>query len=297
VDGARGGAGAAPGPPPHGPGGRRPLRHQRPKRPLPPPHQPEQPPQEAPRPGRAGDDHPERKADAPGGGGRPHRQRPPRQPGHEPRLRPAASLAHRHPLGQAGALPPEPPGQAGGLLRPLGDRGGAPAQAPPDRAAQADGARALQALPAQEDGGEGHRRQHQGGAADARALPRHQGRGLGRAGGGHPRQGGALKPRPHPPPPRHPGLPPGARRGPVHPAPPARLRGLQRRLRRRPDGGARASFAGRPGGEPDPDALGPQPALPGLRRAHRQAQPGHHPGALLHHPGAPGQEGRGQEVR
>ena len=42
-------------------------------------------------------------------------------------------------------------------------------------------------------------------------------------------------------PPRHPGVRAGAGRGQGHPDPPAGLRGVQRRLRRRPDGGARAA--------------------------------------------------------
>src|SRR3712207_6861211 len=42
--------------------------------------------------------------------------------------------------------------------------------------------------------------------------------------------------------PRHPGVRAGARRGEGDPHPPARLRGVQRRLRRRPDGRARAAL-------------------------------------------------------
>ena len=53
---------------------------------------------------------------------------------------------------------------------------------------------------------------------------------------------GAAQPRPDAAPPRHPGLRAGAHRGQGHPAPPAGLRGLQRRLRRRPDGRARAAL-------------------------------------------------------
>ncbi len=46
----------------------------------------------------------------------------------------------------------------------------------------------------------------------------------------------AAQPRADPAPPRHPGLRAAAHRGQGHPAAPARLHGLQRRLRRRPDG-------------------------------------------------------------
>ena len=56
-----------------------------------------------------------------------------------------------------------------------------------------------------------------------------------------------LEPRADAPPPRHPGLPAGARRGQGHQDPPARLPGVQRRLRRRPDGRPRAAVAEGPG--------------------------------------------------
>ena len=65
---------------------------------------------------------------------------------------------------------------------------------------------------------------------------------------GHPRRGHQGAPDPPQPradaaPPGHPGLRAAAHRGQGHPAAPAGLRGLQRRLRRRPDGGPRAAVA------------------------------------------------------
>jgi DNA-directed RNA polymerase subunit beta' len=60
----------------------------------------------------------------------------------------------------------------------------------------------------------------------------HPSRGLGRARGDHPRAPRAAQPCAHAAPPRHPGLRAAARRGQGHPAAPARLRGVQRRLRR-----------------------------------------------------------------
>ena len=52
---------------------------------------------------------------------------------------------------------------------------------------------------------------------------------------------GAAEPRADAPPSRHPGVRAGAGRGQGDPDPPAGLRRVQRRLRRRPDGGARAA--------------------------------------------------------
>ena len=71
---------------------------------------------------------------------------------------PAAEVPVRHAEGQAGAVPPEPARQARRLLGPVGHRGGAAAQAPPVRAAQEDGAGAVQAVHPAEARGEGPRR-------------------------------------------------------------------------------------------------------------------------------------------
>ena len=84
--------------------------------------------------------------------------------------------------------------------------------------------------------------EHQGGQEDGRLDDP---RGLGRARGGHPRAPGAAEPRADAPPPGHPGVRAGARRGQGDPGPPARLPRVQRRLRRRPDGGPPAASAPR----------------------------------------------------
>ena len=107
----------------------------------------------------------------------------------------AAEVAVRHAQGQAGPLPPEPARQARRLLGSLGHRGRALPEAAPVRAAQEDGARAVQAVHPAQAGGAGHRLVHQG---------RQEVRREGAAGGlGHPRR-------------RHQGAPgaaePGARR-------------------------------------------------------------------------------------
>ena len=121
------------------------------------------------------------------------------------------------------------------------------AAAAPVRPAQEDGARAVQALrlPGARDARSGHH--HQDGQGAGRAA---DARGLGRAREGDQRAPGAAQPRADPAPPRHPGLRAGAGRGQGDQDPPAGLRGLQRRLRRRPDGGPRAAVARRPSSRP-----------------------------------------------
>ena len=73
------------------------------------------------------------------------RQRPSWPSGHGPR-QPSAQVAVRHAQGQAGPVPPEPARQARRLLRPFGHRRRPAAEAAPVRPAQADGARAVQAV-------------------------------------------------------------------------------------------------------------------------------------------------------
>ena len=141
---------------------------------------------------------------------------------------------------------------------PLGHRRRAGAQAPPVRPAEEDGARAVQAVRHAPARREGLRPQHQEREAHRRARPA---RGLGRPRRGHQGPPGAAEPRPDAPPPRHPGVHAGPRRGLGDPDPPARLHGVQRRLRRRPDGGPRAAVLGRPGGGADDDAVDREPAL------------------------------------
>ena len=232
-DDPRGRAGHPAGAAPDGPARRRPLRDLRPQRPLPPRHQPQQPPQAAAGPRRAGDHRQQREADAAGGRRRPVRQRPPRPARHGPG-QPRPEVPERHAQGQAGPLPPEPARQARRLLGPLGHRGRPVAAPAPVRPAEADGARAVQAVhhgPARRAQG---RPEHQGGQEDGRLDDPG---GLGRARGGHPRAPGPAQPRADAAPPGHPGVRAGAGRGQGDPGPPARLPRVQRRLRRRPDGG------------------------------------------------------------
>ena len=232
--GARRRPGDPAGPAPDGAARRWSLRDVRPQRPLPPGHQPQQPPQAAARPRRARDHRQQREADAPGGRRLAVRQRPSWSSRHRPG-QPAAEVAVRHAQGQAGPLPPEPPRQARRLLRPLGDRVGSAAQAAPVRSAEDDGAGALQALRDEAAGRPEPRAEHQVRQADGRARDvRHEPlrHGVGRPRRGHHGAPGAAQPGAHPAPPRHPGLRAAADRGQGHPDPPARLRRVQRRLRR-----------------------------------------------------------------
>ena len=174
------------------------------------------------------------------------RQRPPRPRGHRPG-QPAAEVAVRHAQGQAGPVPPEPARQARRLLGPLGDRRRAEPEAAPVRPAEADGARALQAV-------------HHEPARRAEVRPEHQGGqevrrldgpgGLGRARRGDRRASGAPEPGADAAPPRHPGVRARAGRGQGDPGPPARLPRVQRRLRRRPDGRSPAALCGGAGRGP-----------------------------------------------
>ncbi len=138
VDDHRCAARHSPGAAPHGAAGRRTVRHLRSERPVPPGDQPEQPPEAAHPAQRAGHHRAQREADAPGGGGRPHRQRPP-GPGRHRSQQPGPQVPVRPAQGQAGPVPPEPAGQAGGLLRPFRYRGGPRAEDLPVRRAQGDG--------------------------------------------------------------------------------------------------------------------------------------------------------------
>ena len=137
-------------------------------------------------------------------------------------------------------------------------------QPAPVRPAQADGARALQAVhhePARraQAGAEHQGRQEDGGHDGAR--------GVGRARGGHRRASGAAQPRADAAPPGHPGVRAGAGRGQGDPGAPARLPRVQRRLRRRPDGGAPAAVGRGPGRGAHPDAVVEQHPLARARQA------------------------------
>ena len=122
---------------------------------------------------RAGSHSPQREAHAAGGGRRAVRQRPPLQGDSRPRQA-SAQVAVRHAQGQAGPVPSEPARQARGLLGPFGHRRRSRAQAAPVRSAEADGARAVQAVHHPQARREGHRRDGEARQEDrgARDRPR-----------------------------------------------------------------------------------------------------------------------------
>ena len=199
---------------------------------------------------------------------------------------PRAQVALGHVEGQAGPVPPEPARQARRLLRSFGDRRRPDAQAAPVRSAQADGARAVQAVRDEAARRPRVRAEHQVREADggARAPA-----GLGRARRGHQGAPGVPEPGPNASPPRHPGLRAGAGRGQGHPDPPARLRGVQRRLRRRPDGGPPPAQLRGPGRGAAAHAVGAQHPVAGARPPDRGPEPGHDHRRLL-----PDRAGRGR---
>jgi hypothetical protein len=145
------------------------------------------------------------------------------------------------------------------------------AQARPVRSAEEDGARALQAVHLQQARGAGAGRHHQGRQGDGGAR---RGRGVGCPRRGDRGSSGAAQSRSDAPPARHPGLPAGADRGQGDQDPSAGLRGVQRRLRRRPDGGARAAVAQGADRVPGADAVGEQHSVAGPRPAAGGAVPG-----------------------
>ena len=226
--GARRRPGHPAGPASDGPARRWPVRHLGPERPVPPRDQPEQPPQAAARPGRARDHRQQREADAPGGRRLAVRQRPPRPSG-DRSGQPPAQVDLGHAQGQAGSVPSEPARQARRLLGPFGHRRRPAAQAPPVRPAQADGARAVQAVRDEAPRRPQPRAEHQVGQAHGRARASRR---LGRARRGHHGAPGAAQPRTHAAPSGHPGVRAPAGRGQGDPPAPARLRRVQRGLRR-----------------------------------------------------------------
>ena len=145
---------------------------------------------------------------------------------------------------------------------------------------EAHGARALQAVHHEPARRAQARAEHQGRQEDGR----HDGaRGLGRARGGHRRAPGAPEPRADAPPPGHPGVRARARRGQGDPGAPAGVPRLQRRLRRRPDGGPPAALRGGAGRGPHPHAVVEQHPLAGPRKAAGDPDPGHGARDVLPH--------------
>ena len=293
MDDHGGAAGAAAGAASAGAAGRRPLRDLRPERPVSPRHQPQQPAEAPARAQGARDHRAQRKADAAGSGRFAARQRPPRQ-GDDRRQQAPAEVAGRHDQGQGRPLPPEPAGQARRLLGPLGDRRRPAAQAAPVRPAEDDGAGAVQAVHLQQARDDGPRHDDQGGEEDGREPG--AGR-LGHPGRSHPRASGDAEPRADAAPPGHPGVRAGADRRQGDPAASAGLRGVQRRLRRRPDGGARAAVAGSADGGAHADAGVEQRPVAGERRADHRAVAGHRAGPVLRDPRADRRQGRRHGVR
>ena len=96
-----------------------------------------------------------------------------------------------------------------------------------------------------------------------------------------PRASGAAEPRADAAPPRHPGVRAGADRRQGDPAASAGLHGLQRRLRRRPDGRARAAVAGSAARSARADDVDQQHPAPGQRQADHRAVAGHGSRPLL----------------
>ncbi len=111
--------------------------------------------------------------------------------------------------------------------------------------------------------------------------------------GRHPGAPGVPEPRPDLAPARDPGLRARPGRGQGHSGPPARLHGLQRRLRRRPDGSPPPAVRRSPGGGQGLDAVGQQHPVAGHRPSDHRAHPGHGLRRLLPHAAGRGGHGRG----
>ncbi len=260
-------AGAAPARPAR----RRPVRDLGPERSVSPRHQPEQPVEEAHRAEGARRHHPQREAHASGSGRCAVRQRPPR-PRAARREQPSAEVAVRYAEGQAGAVPPEPARQARRLLGPLGHRRRAGAEAAPVRAAEEDGARAVQAVHLQQARRARAGGDHQAGEGDGRAA---EAGSVGHPRGSHQGAPRSAEPRADAASPGHPGVRAGARRRQGHPDPSAGLHRVQRGLRRRPDGGAHSAVARGADRSLGADALVEQHPVAVQRRADRGAVAGH----------------------
>ena len=190
----------------------------------------------------------------------------------------ALEVAQRHAQGQERALPPEPPGQARGLLRPFRHRHRSGAQAAPVRFAQENGARFVRAVhhpPSQRT----RLRPHRALGQEADRTPNH--RGVGHSRRSDPRPSRAAQPRPDPAPLVGPGLRAAAHRRRGHPHPSAGLHRLQRRLRRRPDGRARAAVGRGPVGSAPAHDGAQQHLQPVQRPADHHADAGHYAGLLL----------------
>jgi hypothetical protein len=156
-----------------------------------------------------------------------------------------------------------------------------------------DGPRALQAVRDAPPRRARQGREHQG--RQARDRPHRTCR-VGRPRGGHQGPPRAAQPRPDAAPPLHPGIRARPRRGQGHPPAPARVRALQRGLRRRPDVGPRAAVHAGAGRGPRPHALLQQPAQPRVGQGAHRALPGHGLRRLLPHHREGRRRGRGPHL-
>ena len=135
---------------------------------------------------------------------------------------------------------------------------------------------------------------HQAGEGDGRAAAS---RSVGRARGSDSRASGAAEPRADAASARHPGVRAGAGRRQGDPHPSARLHGVQRRLRRRPDGGPHSAVARSADRSVGADAVEQQHPVAGARRADRDSVAGHRARLLLPDQGEERREGRRPRVR
>ena len=119
---------------------------------------------------------------------------------------------------------------------------------------------------------------------------------------GHPRRGDprtsrAPESRTDPASPRHPGVRAGADRGQGDPIASAGLHGVQRRLRRRPNGRSRAALHRGTARSARADDVVEQHSLARQRRSHHRTVAGRGARALLHDPRARGSQGRGHGIQ
>ena len=162
------------------------------------------------------------------------------------------------------------------------------------RPAEEDGAGAVQAVhlfAPRREGPFGH------GEAGEEAGREGEAGGLGHPRRGDPRASGAAQPRADAASSRHSGLRAGADRGQGDPAASARLRGLQRRFRRRPDGRARSAVARGAARGARADDVDQQHPASGEWSADHRAVAGYRSRPLLSDAGARRRAGAGHGLR
>ena len=228
-----------PGPPAAGAARRRPLRDLGPERPLPARHQPQQPAEAPDGAQRARHHHPQREAHAAGGRRRAVRQRPPRPRDHRSEQAPA-QVALRHAEGQAAAASARTCSASASTTRVARSSSSAPSCACTSAAcprrwrsscsspsSTTSSKSAASSPPSRARRRWWRRRRPEVWDILDEVIREHP---------------VLLNRAPDAAPPRHPGLRADPHRRQGDPAAPARLRRLQRRLRRRPDGRARAAL-------------------------------------------------------